>query len=142
MPNYFANRGTIDCYGPIAVPRPATPFDAPGYKGEANVVDASGDAEIVEGSPSEYTRGSTLKAAVVINQNFYSGWWTDVGKIVEHQGLLAVKLDGGRYELSLRYLPLTFVPGTLVTLITVSCGIWSVLTRDNHRSIFLPLAVF
>jgi hypothetical protein len=135
MANYLANRGTIDCYEPVPVRHAAIPFDAAGYRGEVYVVDTLGDAEIIERTSNTIRIRAQLNfdGTVVINQNFYPGWWTSAGKVVEHDGLLAVELGPGTHEISLRFLPLTFVLGAFVTLATMGYGIGSLYKRRNKN---------
>ncbi|MBI3570214.1 MAG: hypothetical protein HY082_03795 [Gammaproteobacteria bacterium] len=134
LPAYYANRGTIDCYESVPVLHWATPFDATGYLGEIYVIDATGNAEIIKRTPNTISIRVQLNSdgAVVINQNFYRGWWANTGEIVEYEGLLAVKLGPGIHEISLRFLPVSFILGALITLGTMGYGIWALI---RHRRI-------
>jgi hypothetical protein len=131
LPNYYANRGTIECGDSVNVARAAMPFDAPGYRGEVYVADTVGDARITKRTPNALRIHAQLNSdgAVVINQNFYPGWRTSAGKIVDRDGLLAVKLSPGTHEISLWFLPVSFVLGAVVTLGTMGYGILSLYRR-------------
>jgi hypothetical protein len=126
LPDYYANLGTIDCYEPLPVHPAALPFDAPGYQGEVYAIGAAGSAEIIQRTPNSFRIRAELGSdgAVVINQNYYRGWWTSAGEIIDQHGLMAVKLSKGMHDFSLRFLPITFLLGALVTLVTIGYGIF------------------
>jgi hypothetical protein len=85
----------------------------------------------------------------VVNQNHHTGWRSDAGDVVSHEGLLAVDLPSGAHRLTLRFLPRSAVGGALTTLaaLIVAVLLWRRsphLPRERLVALLLsamPLAV-
>lgn len=101
------NVGTIGCYDPLNV-QPASGL----WLGESPQVRiAVGAGQILN---AQRTPG-TVQAAValttpghlVVNQNYDSGWVSNVGVVTVSRGLLAIDLPAGEHQLDLRYRPWT-----------------------------------
>jgi hypothetical protein len=56
---------------------------------------------------------------VVINQNWHSGWRTNLGEIASGRGLLTVALPAGEHRLSLRFAPRSAMAGGLASLVAM-----------------------
>jgi hypothetical protein len=56
---------------------------------------------------------------LLVNQNYAPGFRTSVGKIIEHEGKLALELPAGKHEIEVRYLPATLVPGLLMSALGI-----------------------
>jgi uncharacterized membrane protein YfhO len=69
---------------------------------------------------------------LVINQNYWPGWSSTSGVIVNHEGLLAVDLHPGKYDVSVSYLPRSFLLGTGVMGITLT-GIILLVFKMNRK---------
>jgi hypothetical protein len=55
-------------------------------------------------------------ARVLVNQNWAPGWHASVGKVVSHEGLLAVDVPAGVHEVALRFLPWSTLGGAATTV--------------------------
>ncbi len=127
--------GTTECYDPIPWPRPAALWAvSPNARGTAQGSFAQ-ISPVAAGRVISADRTSrTMFAEVVIEQPtelvfdqiFVPGWRTDVGRIVEHEGLLAVSIDRlGAQRVRLRYEPpelpwvvTTSAVGAILALVT------------------------
>jgi len=56
---------------------------------------------------------------LIINQNYYKDWKSNVGKLEEYNGLLSVKLEGNNEEIILSFKPIAFYIGLIMSLITL-----------------------
>jgi hypothetical protein len=56
-------------------------------------------------------------ARVLVNQNYHPGWKSSLGRVVSHEGLLAVDAPAGKRELVLHFWPRSFVFGVPVSLL-------------------------
>lgn len=61
---------------------------------------------------------------VLINQNWHQGWRSPLGKVVNHEGLLAVDLPAGEHRVSLRFRPKSAWVGGAVSLLTLLGLVW------------------
>lgn len=96
----------------------------PEYKGEAFFLDEENQAKIQYFSPNQMRIMVIIKkpGQLVINQNYHKGWRTNLGGMVSHQGLLSVTLkQKGMYEVVLKYVPLDFYLGLIISLIAIAC---------------------
>ena len=72
-------------------------------------------------SPTKITLGVAVSrpARVLVNQNWAPGWHATVGKVVSHEGLLAVDMPAGAHEVALTFLPWSTLGGATVTLVSL-----------------------
>lgn len=55
-------------------------------------------------------------ARVLVNQNWAPGWHASVGKVVSHEGLIAVDVPSGAHDVVLTFLPWSTLGGAATTL--------------------------
>lgn len=58
----------------------------------------------------------TRPARVLVNQNWAPGWHASVGKVVSHDGLIAVDVPAGAHDVALTFLPWSTLGGAATTL--------------------------
>jgi len=78
------------------------------YRGEAYFLDARSQAALVRMSPNEIVVRAEVQqpGTLVINQDYHRSWTSDAGAVLDHEGLLAVKLDSaGTRQVRLHYVP-------------------------------------
>ena len=126
------NVGSVNCYETTVIKKiniptdfstmfylhvgAAIPSDSPNYKGEVygeegiNVVYSywSSNKLVIE---------SEQDGEVIINQNYHKGW-KSTNKIIEKNDLIATNAKNG--FVTVYYLPMSFVIGSLITILTVS----------------------
>ena len=128
------NEGVVDAYEPIPINRHARSSTDPAYKGEFYL---AGMGKVVqpEWSPNKMTYRVELPSGsrLVINQNYWPGWSSTCGVVVNHEGLLAVDLHPGTYYVTVSYLPRTFLIGVGVMGITLT-GILFLLFKKNRNT--------
>jgi hypothetical protein len=106
----FANTGRFDCYGVPIDPstRGAIPKGTPGYRGEAYVVNAPGDAVVSKWSPSsavvEYANAGE-GAIVVYNMNWDPNWRADGEPAWEYAHAVAHPVKPGAGRVVFKYYP-------------------------------------
>jgi hypothetical protein len=59
-------------------------------------------------------------ARVLVNQNWAPGWHSSVGKVVSHEGLLAVDLPAGANDVELKFLPWSTLGAATVTAVSLA----------------------
>jgi uncharacterized membrane protein len=61
---------------------------------------------------------------LVINQNFHRDWHADRGTLLNHDGLLALRVsETGPYDVRLRYHPRGFYAGVVLTALAMLAGV-------------------
>lgn len=139
----FANVGVIHCYGADPELTPAVrAADAPGYRGEATVLDGAGSAEVVEWTPNRAVvrvRGAQPGATVAYNMNYDPSWSANGEPALNVRGLVAARLRPGDDTLRFSYFPRTFavsVPVFLLTLFALFGGrrAWATLRASFRRA--------
>lgn len=58
----------------------------------------------------------TRPSRVLVNQNWAPGWHASTGKVVSHEGLIAVDVPAGGYDLALTFLPWSTLGGAATTV--------------------------
>ncbi len=133
--NLRRNIGTIDWYNGVPLPAHAVPKyfvgldnryeKNPNYRGEAYFLNGS-DSDLLPTSP-EFRPNSILvpvsvkvPGLVVINQNYHRDWYSDRGRLVDHDGLLGLELsEPGEYTVHLNYYPRAFYVGLSISFLTI-----------------------
>lgn len=115
------NRGVVDAYETIPFGNNAHAVADRDYQGEF-YLQKGGRVALLNWSPNRFVYHVTLrdKDRLVINQNFWPGWKTSRGVLARHEGLLAVDLPPGDYDVAVRYLPRSFLIGILIFFISVA----------------------
>jgi uncharacterized membrane protein YfhO len=128
------NKGVIDAYETIQFEHNALPVGHKEYKGEYHLVN-DGEVNLLNWSPNKLIFHLRLKSAdrLVINQNYWKGWHTSLGAITNHNGLLAIDLPPGEYEVALKYFPDSLIIGICLFCLTVT-GVILFLFRDSRVS--------
>ena len=129
--NLMRGVGTVDWYTSIPLPEHAQPrffIDSSGrrshnpkYRGEAHFARPENRSQ-AQFQPNRIVAQVDLCAPdfLTINQNYSPSWRADRGRLFEKAGLLAVALDRpGQYAVTLRYVPMAFWWGLVVS----ACGV-------------------
>ncbi len=118
--NLLANHGTLNAYNPIYHQASPKSINDEAYKGEVYLEDG-GNAYYKYWSPNKLIVGvnSTNTTRVIINQNYDKGWHVKGGKAENFNGLLSAQVPGGVSEITLYYLPTSFVIGAVISLLMV-----------------------
>lgn len=89
-------------------------------------------------SPTKITLSVAVArpARVLVNQNWAPGWHATVGKVVSHEGLLAVEMPAGTHEVALTFLPWSTLGGAAVTLVSLLALVWIGVRARGHAEIF------
>ncbi|HLO27193.1 MAG TPA: hypothetical protein VK187_13875 [Geobacteraceae bacterium] len=116
------NRGVVDAYEPIPFERYARAVSDMDYRGEFHML-GKGNTTLLNWSPNRFVYHVKLqeKDRLVINQNHWPGWHASLGRLTRHDGLLAVDLPPGEYDVTVRYLPRSFLIGVGIFLAALVC---------------------
>lgn len=89
-------------------------------------------------SPTKITLSVDVSrpARVLVNQNWAPGWHATVGKVVSHEGLLAVDMPAGAHEVALAFLPWSTLGGATVTLASLVALAWIGVRARRRGEIF------
>lgn len=113
------NMGVVAAYEPIADElRSSVQISTnDGYRGEVFLAQSHGTVSFAAWSPNRLTVDvdATDDDVVVINQNYFSGWSSAQGSVVEREGLLAVPVPRGRRRIELVYRPRSVLLGLSIT---------------------------
>ncbi len=138
FPAVLDNKGVVNGYDPLPIEAHVLPVGHPDYKGEYYLAGNQGRIEETSWTPNRLVYRCELEGPdiLVVNQNFDPNWRSDTGRIVRHQGLLAVALPAGRYHVTLTYRPLSFFLGCAVLLIGAAVCIlfWHKGTRQRVKN--------
>jgi hypothetical protein len=127
------DRGSLSCWE--AYPVPMSPHLRSDLAQEEYLADAdAGTVTRTHFSPNKLELAVTAKRAtrVLINQNYHPGWKTNLGKVVSHEGLLAVDVPAGEHALTLTFRPRSFVFGVLVSLSALAAALAFWRGRPRH----------
>ena len=129
---YLFNRGRLNCYFPMPVPRAAIPkYDRdtlnPQYRGEAFLLNGGGNATIIAYSPNivNVKVSANKNDTLVLNQNFYPGWHTTSifdDTVHPSNNLISVNVTSEDKYVNLYYLPLSFVVGSIISILSIVLG--------------------
>ena len=128
-PAFLSNIGVVEGYESANVPRNAIPKGSPSYKGEVFLHGTEGKVFIRSWSPNKVLVEVDIskEGYLVLNQNFYTGWRAKAEqkrKVVSLEGLIGVKVLPQDKVIELRYLPVSFIFGLILSCITaLSCVI-------------------
>jgi len=119
----FANTGVTHCYGVDPAFRVAAEgADAPGYRGRV-YVEGAGKAKLIDWSPNRAVveiSGADPGALVVYNMNHDLSWRANGAPALEHQGLVAARVEPGVRTITFRYLPRTLIPALVLFSLTLA----------------------
>lgn len=136
-PAMLSNIGTVDGYESANVPRKAKEKDSTSYKGEVFLEGTEGRVFIKSWSPNKIVVEADVseEGYLVLNQNFYTGWRAKAEKkreVISFKGLSAVKVFPQDKVIELRYLPMSFIFGSILSCIT---ALWCIIIPiRRHKS--------
>ncbi len=78
----------------------------------------------------------TRPARVLVNQNWAPGWHATIGKVVSHEGLLAIDVPAGAHDLTVSFLPWSTLGGAAVTLTSWLALVVIAVRARRRREIF------
>src|SRR5262249_14725265 len=122
-PAFLADRGTVDGYQVVPVPRSAIASDAPDYRGEVFLDRAQEGARVVSWSPNRIEVALDVSASdlVIVNQNFDRGWRiaSDPRRaVLATRGLVSARVGPGDASIVFEYRPRSVVAGTWISAIS------------------------
>lgn len=120
-PIYLSNYGILDAYEIIKLPLGDIRLqDDSDYTAEAYLSE-EGEVSIKEFSPNKIKLDvfSNVNNTLIFNQNYHHEWRAYINetrhKVFKRKGLIAVTLPAGRHEVILKYWPISFLIGALLT---------------------------
>ncbi len=126
-PTIHADYGSINCYESLPLPAsPVQSYKDPTYKGEVYLLKTH-DSVDYTWSPNIITLSlqKVLKQddTLVVNQNYDPNWWiirnnVKIERAMNEHGILAAPVSPSDTNVTFLYLPLTFVFGAIVTLLS------------------------
>lgn len=133
IPKYIVN---TDDYKYIANPEGRLKLN-PGYSGETFFLDGENLAQMQHFSPNKIVVRVRMKkpGQLVINQNYHKSWRTNRGHLEPYSGLLSLTLKRtGAYEVILKYVPLDFYLGLVISLAAIVC--FFIIFKFSGKKIF------
>lgn len=134
-------RGSLACWE--AYPVPMSPLLTGDLAEEAYLADESaGRIERVSLRPGRIELHASLQkpARVLVNQNYHPGFRSSVGRVVSHDGLLAVDLPRGEHALSVRFRPRSALFGSAVSALALAAAL-AFLARRKRAMLMLLVAI-
>lgn len=113
-PTQLENKGVINCSDTVMSVKRAAGKDKKGYIGEWHLQNKGGDLKVVRWTPQEIELKvhltKVLSDIVVVNQNYYPGWYVyvdNVGPMVPHEwnNLLSIPIKEHTKKIIFRYEP-------------------------------------
>lgn len=113
-PSIRENKGVINCSDTVMNVRKSAGKDKRGYRGEWYLQNKGGDLKVVRWTPQEIELKvhltKVLSDIVVVNQNYYPGWYVyvdNVGPMVPHEwnNLLSIPIKEHTKKIIFRYEP-------------------------------------
>jgi hypothetical protein len=105
FPSVNFGYGALNCWDPmIAASDKVVAMNDPKYRGEY-YLDHHGKVKLTYWSPnlSVYSIEAVEPTTLVVNQRYATGWHSNVGKVVNHDGLIAVEVGPGKRRVELKY---------------------------------------
>ncbi|MEK6932528.1 MAG: hypothetical protein AABW56_01910 [Nanoarchaeota archaeon] len=137
------NKGDLRCTEEVrtATSVSAIPRESQLYKGEAYLIDG-GKANIIYFSPNKITVKveSDKENLLVLNQNYEKDWNVNPGNVENYLGLLSVRVPKGESNLTFTYLPVSFVVGVVISLISILL-IYLFIYNYNKKMIFVLMII-
>jgi hypothetical protein len=119
------SRGSLSCWE--AYPVPESRLLRGDLKSEEYLLEEdAGSVRQEAWSPNAIDLEVTLTrpATVAVNQNWHSGWYSNVGEVGSKDGLLTVALPEGTHALKLRFSPRSATGGALASLVAAAVAAW------------------
>jgi xanthosine utilization system XapX-like protein len=138
-PHLLRNTGVVDAYETIPFDRQARAVTDSGYRGEYYLAGKGKGSVALKGwSPGKLVFRVALEkeSRLVVNQNFWPGWHASRGTLRDHQGLLALDLSPGAYDVTLSYLPVPFLVGVGIFLLTIAAAATALALNARNRRFY------
>jgi hypothetical protein len=126
--------GTLPCDEAAQIPR--SPDLWTGQREQVDVVPRrAGRAQLVEFSPESWKIHAEARKQLTVrlNQNFRRGFASDVGRVVDLNGLVAVQLPQGRHDVTVRFRPAEAWLGFALSLAAWGYVLFSRLSRSGTK---------
>ncbi len=136
FPAVLENRGVLQTFRTIRSGTFAVPFSLRGYKGEAWMDQEPGAVVARHITPNTIEIETDGREGLLfLNSNYDPGWKTIApnGSPISARGRLAVRLAEGTTRVTLRFQPVTFELGVLVSGLTLAYGLSLALRRHFIR---------
>ena len=125
FPTVQAGFGVANCYEKMHVPVGVIPaFSTAGYKfnnynEEVYLFNENISLNYSYFSPNKIIINvdNEIEDILIINQNYDAGWKSDIGKVVNHEKLLAVEVPKNIHSVELHYSPSYFTAGLSITIV-------------------------
>ena len=131
------SRGSLSCWD--AYPVPMSPLLQGDLPAEEYLLDpAAGSVTRRRWTPNTIDLVTLSRPTeLLINQNFHTGWRSNVGQVRNHGGLLAVALPAGAEEVRLSFRPRSAVAGAVSSLVACLIACW-LIRRGRRGGKFSP----
>jgi hypothetical protein len=119
------SRGSLSCWD--AYPVPMSPLLRGDLPNEEYLLDPSAGTVTRRGwTPNTLDLDVALlrPSELLVNQNFHTGWRSNVGQVRSHDGLLAVALPTGVRHVRLSFRPRSAVAGAVSSMVALALAFW------------------
>ena len=151
-PNLLQGIGTINCYERLRLKTRALPqfvdgIPYGGFIGNAYIAETNESLNFTRFAPQKISlKLPQIKSAstLVINENYYKGWNSNVGQTLSFNGLIAAKVspsDSGK-EVTFRFTSKAFNIGLIVSILSIIAAIAAFWKPGKAAAIIAPLARF
>jgi hypothetical protein len=150
------SRGSLSCWD--AYPVPMSPLLRGDLPNEEYLLDPAAGSVTTRGwTPNGIDVDVALvrPTELLVNQNFHTGWRSNLGQVRSHDGLLAVALPAGSGHVRLRFRPRSAAAGAVSSILALAFACWLIRRkgrgnegsrRDEGRRLtaaaVVPLAMF
>ncbi len=88
------------------------------YRGEYFLEGNSGEARQLFFSPNKlkFNLNVYQDDILIINQNYFSGWRSSIGKVINHDGLIGIPVSKKDHDVTVYYLPGSFIIGAVILI--------------------------
>lgn len=119
----YNNKGVLNGFDSIGnqIQTAVIPSEHKDYKGEYYLANETGRVEELLFSPNrlKFNVNAEKNDILVINQNYFPGWRSSAGRIINYNGLIGVTVKKGHEKVEVYYLPNSFILGILTFSIFV-----------------------
>lgn len=126
-PFLLAGYGVVGCYEARRIRPKNIYIETKNYQGEYYLVNKSGKVVNTYWSPNKLKFQVNIKERdrLVVNQMFDKGWRVKSQdkrirlEVINHKELIGLNLKPGNYQISLYYLPTSFIIGAIITSLSI-----------------------
>ncbi|MBZ9577933.1 hypothetical protein KJA13_02755 [Patescibacteria group bacterium] len=124
----YNNQGLVYGYDNIGsqIQTKVIPRERQGYRGEYFLLNNSGKVEQIYFSANKLKFSIAVEEEdiLVINQNYFPGWHSFQGQVINHRGLIGIPVNRYNREITMYYLPNSFLIGTAAFVFFISIIVW------------------